>query len=39
MNFEEVVEEITILEDLQDIIKQYPNDQELGKLIRSLYGA
>jgi len=30
--------EITTLNTVQDLIKQYPNDQELGNKIRALYG-
>ena len=25
-------------EDITDLVKQYPNDQELGVIIRSIYG-
>jgi hypothetical protein len=30
--------EITTLNTVQDLVKQYPNDQELGRKIRELYG-
>jgi len=30
--------EITTLNTVQDLVKQYPNDQELGNKIRALYG-
>jgi len=30
--------EITILNTIQDLVKQYPNDTELGKAIRAKYG-
>ena len=30
--------EITTLNTVQDLVKQYPNDQELGAKIRELYG-
>jgi hypothetical protein len=30
--------EITTLNTVQDLVKQYPNDQELGKAIRKIYG-
>lgn len=30
--------EITTLNTIQDLVKQYPNDQELGKAIRKIYG-
>jgi len=30
--------EITTLNAIQDLIKQYPNDAELGKAIRAKYG-
>lgn len=30
--------EITTLNTVQDLVKQYPNDQELGALIRKIYG-
>ena len=29
---------ITTLNTIQDLIKQYPNDQELGAKIREIYG-
>jgi hypothetical protein len=30
--------EITTLNTIQDLVKQYPNDMELGKAIRAKYG-
>lgn len=30
--------EITTLNTIQDLVKQYPNDMELGAKIRALYG-
>jgi hypothetical protein len=30
--------EITTLNTVQDLVKEYPNDQELGRKIRELYG-
>lgn len=30
--------EITTLNTIQDLVKQYPNNQELGKVIRKIYG-
>lgn len=30
--------EITTLNTVQDLVKQYPNDQQLGTKIRELYG-
>ena len=30
--------EITTLNTVQDLVKQYPNNQELGQKIRELYG-
>ena len=30
--------EITTLNTIQDLVKQYPNDQELGAKIREIYG-
>lgn len=30
--------EITILNTIQDLVKQYPNDMELGEQIRMKYG-
>jgi cytochrome c len=30
--------EITELNTIQDLVKQYPNDMELGKAIRAKYG-
>lgn len=30
--------EITTLNTIQDLVKQYPNDTELGKVIRAKYG-
>ena len=29
--------EITTLNTIQDLVKQYPNDQELGEVIRAKY--
>jgi hypothetical protein len=30
--------EITTLNTIQDMVKQYPNDMELGSKIREIYG-
>ena len=30
--------EITTLNTVQDLVKQYPNDAELGSIIRQIYG-
>jgi hypothetical protein len=30
--------EITTLNTVQDLVKQYPNDAELGNVIRKIYG-
>lgn len=30
--------EITTLNTVQDLVKQYPNDTELGSIIRKIYG-
>jgi predicted phage-related endonuclease len=30
--------EITTLNTIQDLVKQYPNDAELGEVIRAMYG-
>ena len=30
--------EITILNTIQDLVKQYPNDMQLGEIIRKKYG-
>jgi hypothetical protein len=30
--------EITTLNTIQDLVNQYPNDMELGKIIRAKYG-
>jgi hypothetical protein len=33
-----VKKEMSIIPDIQSLIKQYPNDQELGEQIRKIYG-
>ncbi len=30
--------EITTLNTIQDLVKQYPNDAELGNIVRKIYG-
>ena len=32
-----VKKEMSIIPEIQNLIKQYPNDQDLGKAIRNLY--
>jgi hypothetical protein len=32
-----IKKEMSIIPEIQSLIKQYPNNQELGKVIRDLY--